>query len=373
MILRNNERLDAQCGNGWEPGPGGKCVRARSKVGRALVGKAGVDAYRQARASGRGKVRAGLGAVGKSLQTNRGVVGGAGLAGKLTAGALATKKASSFASQRMLGGGNNQKALPTRTMSRNPVARGVRRMTSIDVQAKRKDSMNYESDYALGYLAARGIRYDGADPVGYLAGYLQFRQDADKAKCDPEKGWEKGPGGKCVRIKGGKKKGGGMAGKLAAGALGAAAVGGAAYVGYKGRNELKEGGRKIKEELSSAGRDIRAERAMTKGDIGVSKIKEKQDLDLINKAEAAGNKILGKNADFRRKSDLSIASTSAKHGIKQRGSAERALLTSRSVGSTVGRGVVAAGRSAGTAGEAVKGAAKAAFGRKKKKAAESSK
>jgi hypothetical protein len=117
--------------------------------------------------------------------------------------------------------------------------------------------MSKEADYALGYLAAKGIRCDGADPVGYLAGYLQFREDAGKAKCDPKSGWVRGPGGKCVRA----KKGGSRKGALVAGGvLGAAALGGGLALAMGGKKKgkpeptLESTGQTLKEARQSAER-----------------------------------------------------------------------------------------------------------------------
>lgn len=84
-----------------------------------------------------------------------------------------------------------------------------------------------DSDYARGYLAAKGVQYDGPSPVEYLSGYLFQRNDAARnAKCDPRKGWVRGPGGKCVRK---SKKDLMVAGALAgvgSGLLAASAIGG---------------------------------------------------------------------------------------------------------------------------------------------------
>ena len=96
-----------------------------------------------------------------------------------------------------------------------------------------------DSDYARGYLAAKGVRYDGPDPVEFLNGYLLQRNDAAGAKCDPKKGWVRGPGGKCVRAK--DKEGSarrGMASAMGAATL-AAGLGAYAFMnGKKKRPQL---------------------------------------------------------------------------------------------------------------------------------------
>lgn len=152
---------DAKCDRkaGWVRGPGGKCVRKKkSSVKRDLA--------------------------------TLGLIGAAGLVG---ADLLSKKVIKTVSGERAKPGHNTVYVMPG-----NAIARARRQAGAIDVTATRVDA-----EYALGYLAGKGVEYHGDNPVGYLHGYLQFREDAARPKCDPEKGWVRGPGGKCVR----KKKG----------------------------------------------------------------------------------------------------------------------------------------------------------------------
>lgn len=124
----------------------------------------------------------------------------------------------------------------TRVMTINSNYDSCRRLVKemreyLGSEGQRKDSL-LDNEYALGYLAGKGIEYSGGSPAGYLYGYLQFREDSPtRAQCDPSAGWVRGPVGKCVRKKDRN---------MAAGALGVAALTGGALA-YGKIKKQKEG------------------------------------------------------------------------------------------------------------------------------------
>ena len=89
---------------------------------------------------------------------------------------------------------------------------------------ERQDLSASANERARGALASQGLIYRGDSAFEYLRG-IETRLDAPRfgGKCG--KGWEPGPGGKCVRSKGRL----GTAGKIGLGVAGAAAIGGLAY------------------------------------------------------------------------------------------------------------------------------------------------
>jgi hypothetical protein len=121
-----------------------------------------------------------------------------------------------------------------------------------------EEASDFFEDFAYGMLESYEVdptTFHG-DAAGFYLGLAESRADKIGGKCG--RGWQAGPGGKCVRGKGGGKlKQGGLGRKAAiagAAGLGAAALGGAALLGgtKAGRaavgnaaNLAKEGGKAL--------------------------------------------------------------------------------------------------------------------------------
>jgi hypothetical protein len=109
--------------------------------------------------------------------------------------------------------------------------------------SQRPDLSLAANERARGVLAAKGINYRGDSAYEFLRG-LESRMDAPQGGGKCGKGWEPGPGGKCVRSKGGLSKRG-----LAIGAAGALALGGAAYMN---RGAIKQAAGEAKSNIKGA-------------------------------------------------------------------------------------------------------------------------
>ena len=98
-------------------------------------------------------------------------------------------------------------------------------ITSRSVSITDREDLTEAADQrARGALASRGLAYRGDSAFEYLRG-METRLDAPRVGGKCGRGWEPGPGGKCVRSKGRL----GMAGKIGLGVAGLAAAGGIAY------------------------------------------------------------------------------------------------------------------------------------------------
>lgn len=98
-------------------------------------------------------------------------------------------------------------------------------ITSRSVSITDREDLTEAADQrARGALASRGLAYRGDSAFEYLRG-MEARLDAPRVGGKCGRGWEPGPGGKCVRSKGRL----GMAGKIGLGVAGLAAAGGIAY------------------------------------------------------------------------------------------------------------------------------------------------
>jgi hypothetical protein len=128
-------------------------------------------------------------------------------------------------------------------------------------ERRRKDSASLESvEYACGYLSAKGVDFTPENCLGVMEAYRQFRSDARSqinGQCG--QGWEKGPGGKCVRARGSymstlKPKQGGVKGAAKHGAKVAA-------FGFSGASEYDRqrsaGQGRGKAALAAAGKTLK--------------------------------------------------------------------------------------------------------------------
>ena len=137
-----------------------------------------------------------------------------------------------------------------------------------------EEATGFFEEFAQGALASQGIPAEAFrdDAAGFYLGTLATRSDMVGGKCG--RGWQPGPGGKCIRGKGGGKlKQGGLGRKAAiAGGLaaGAAALGGAALLGGTKAGRAAVG--KAQGELTKVGRNSKAAMVMSPGTLAGARV-----------------------------------------------------------------------------------------------------